>query len=389
MTAGGPGRETSPGLYIHIPYCVRKCVYCSFNSFETGEGVPAEYLNALGLDLERSAPGWEGAEFGSVYIGGGTPSLIDPEDLARLLSEVHSRLALAPDVEITLEANPSSLGRSMSLGYREAGANRLSVGVQSLAPDELRFLGRLHSPEEALEAVDGARAAGFANLSCDVMIGVPGQSVSSLETTLAGVAPRASHISCYLLSVDEGTPLRAMVESGAVAEQTEEDLVSLFEAAAGGLRRHGLARYEISNWARPSFECRHNLMYWSRGDYLGLGAGASSHRGGVRSRRLERPEEYMGALLAGSDPVCFTETVTAEGAMLEEIMLRLRTMRGLDLEWLAGEFSCDLRDAGPLLRRLQDEGLIVRKGKGIQLTAKGILVSDEVICSLSASISAF
>jgi oxygen-independent coproporphyrinogen-3 oxidase len=388
MTASRPGPETTPGLYIHIPYCARKCVYCSFNSFETGGGVPAEYVHVLGLDMERSAPGWEGAEFGSIYIGGGTPSLLEPEDLARILSEVRSRFTLAPDVEITLEANPSSLGRPKPERYLEAGANRLSVGLQSLAGGELRFLGRLHSRDEALDALDGARAAGFANLSCDVMIGVPGQTVSSLETTLAGIVPRASHISCYLLSVDEGTPLRAMVESGAVAEQTEEDLVSLFEAAASGLCRQGLTRYEISNWARPGFECRHNLMYWSRGDYLGIGAGASSHRGGVRSKRLERPDEYMGALLAGSGPVCFRETVTADGAVLEEIMLRLRTMRGLDLEWLAGEFGCDLQNAGSLLRQLHDEGLLVRNGKEIQLTAKGILVSDAVICNLSASLSA-
>lgn len=388
MTAGRPERNAGPGLYIHIPYCARKCVYCSFNSFETAGGVPAEYLHALGLDMERSAPGWEGAGFASVYIGGGTPSLLEPEDLARLLSLVRSRFTLAPDVEITLEANPLSLGPPGPEGYRGAGVNRLSVGVQSLSGEELRFLGRLHSPSEALDALDAARAAGFANLSCDVMIGVPGQSVSSLEATLAGVVPRASHISCYLLSVDEGTPLRAMVESGAVTEQTEEDLVSLYESAAGALCRYGLVRYEISNWARPGLECRHNLMYWSRGDYLGLGAGASSHRAGVRSRRFERPDEYTGALLAGRDPVCFRETLAADGAMLEEILLRLRTMRGLDLEWLAGEFGCDLRGASSTIGQLQDHDLIVSSGNKIQLTAKGILVSDAVICNISASLSA-
>ncbi len=378
----------SPGVYIHVPYCARKCLYCSFNSYEAPRGVPAEYVEALARDLEMSAPAWEGVEFGSVYLGGGTPSLIDAADLARVLSALRSRLALAADVEITLEANPSSLGRPKLDLYREAGVNRLSIGLESLAAEDLRFLGRLHTADDALAALESAVAAGFADISCDVMIGIPGQSVARVEATLDGIAPRASHVSCYMLSVDPGTPLEALVAAGAVSEVDEGEMVGLYEAVADALRLKGLVRYEVSNWARPGLECRHNLVYWARGEYLGIGAGASSFQGDSRSKRLERPDEYVAAVLGGADPVCFAETIQPGVALEEEIMLRLRTARGLDLEWLAGKYGCDLERAGSLLAHLEREGLIVSGGENVQLTAKGILVSDSVICSLSASLSA-
>jgi oxygen-independent coproporphyrinogen-3 oxidase len=388
MSLGRPEREPRPGIYIHIPYCVKKCVYCSFNSYETACGVPAAYVEALTRDIEKSSPGWDGVEFGSVYFGGGTPSLLEPEDLAHILSEVRLRLRLSPDAEITLESNPASLDRSRLSGFREAGLNRLSVGVQSLAPSELRLLGRLHSRDEAMRSLESARAEGFSNLSCDIMLGIPGQTVASLEQTLSEVVPLASHISCYLLSVDPGTPLRTLVDEGTVSEEDDETVIMLLEAAAGSLTRQGFRRYEISNWARPGFECGHNAVYWSRGDYLGLGAGASSHRCGARSRRIEHPDDYNRAVLSGGDPVSFRETVAADDTVAEEIMLRLRTIRGLDLDRLAGEYGCDLEKAGPLLNHLCGEGLVVRNGKEIQLTAKGILVSDAVIADLTFSLTA-
>ena len=378
----------SPGVYIHIPYCSRKCVYCSFNSVGAAGGVPAAYVEALIRDLEASAPGWDRAEFGSVYLGGGTPSLLEPEALDRVLRQARSRLALAADVEITLEANPSSIDLPKLEAYRDIGVNRLSVGLQSLDQRDLRFLGRLHSPGRAVRALDEARAAGFGNISADIMIGIPGQCARGVEATLAEIAPRVTHVSCYLLSVEAGTPLRAMVDRGEVGEVADEEAVGLLEKVALALDREGMGRYEISNWARRGFECRHNQVYWRRGEYLGLGAGASSFRGGMRSRRLARPDEYVNAVLGGSDPVSFRETLGADAACGEEIMLGLRTAAGLDLERLAEEYGCDLTAMGFLLESLVEDGLIARKGKTLQLTPKGMLVSDEVICNISASLYA-
>ena len=376
-----------PGLYIHVPFCAGKCVYCAFNSVEAPGGVPPDYLDAVVRDAGASAHAWEGAEFGSVYFGGGTPSLVEPEGIARMIDAFRSSFAVAPDAEITLEANPGSLAAGRLRGYREAGVNRLSVGVQSLGESELRFLGRRHTSGQALDALDSARRAGFSNLSCDVMIGVPGQDAAGLEATLGALAPRSDHISCYLLTVEAGTPLEAMAGAGEVAFPDDEGMASLFETAAAALGRHGMTRYEISNWARPGFESRHNRVYWSRGEYLGLGAGASSFRNGARSKREERPVAYAESVLLGRDPVRFLERVGQAAAMEEEVMLRLRTAAGLDLARLASEYGCRPERARPLLGRLRDEGLIVESGKHIQLTAKGVLVSDAVICNISESLS--
>lgn len=387
MSRTGEQDGAMPGVYVHIPYCASKCNYCSFNSYEARSGVPAEYVEAIIADIRRSAPGWSGVEFGSVYFGGGTPSLLDPGDLGRILSALGGRLSVARGAEITLEANPSSLSPRKLCALGELGINRLSVGVQSLYAGELDLLGRLHTPGEALGAIESARAAGFTNISSDIMLGVPGQTRSSLASMLSRLAPLVTHVSCYLLSVDPGTRLYDLVMSGAVTEMGEDEVAGLYETGASELARLGFERYEISNWARPGLESRHNLMYWSRGDYLGLGAGASSHRSGLRSRRIDRPEAYMCAVLGGGDPVHFRETVTTEGALCEEVMLSLRTARGLDLDRLATEYSLDLRHAGLLLDRLSSGGLIVRRRKGIQLSPKGILVSDYLIGDLLSALT--
>jgi putative oxygen-independent coproporphyrinogen III oxidase len=374
------------GIYIHIPYCMSKCAYCSFNSYETACGVPGDYIEALLRDMARESPRWEGVEFGSVYLGGGTPSLLAPADLGRVLSAVGRGFRLSHGAEVTLEANPSSLSGGKMDGYREAGVNRLSVGVQSLAAEELALLGRVHSPQEALDSLEAAAAAGYESLSCDVIVGVPGQTPASLEATVSGLAPLASHVSGYLLSVDAGTRLRWLVQNGTVREQSDGDAVALLETMRAGMERHGFARYEISNWARPGLECRHNLMYWSRGDYVGVGAGACSHRRGERCRRLSHPEAYTREVLSGGDPVDFRETVTPAEAVLEEVMLRLRTIRGLDLARLAADHHCALEGTAPLLHHLSAEGLVVRNGKEIQLSPRGMLVSDAVIRDLTAAL---
>jgi oxygen-independent coproporphyrinogen-3 oxidase len=380
------GTRPQAGVYIHIPYCRKKCVYCSFNSRETASGVPAAYVDALVEDLETSAPEWEGARFGSVYLGGGTPSLLEPAQLDLILSAAGKSLGLSGEAEITLECNPSSLSYGRLLRYRDLGVNRLSVGVQSLSAGELGLLGRLHSPGEAVESLESARAAGFSNISCDIMVGVPGQTAASLGATLRAILPLAHHISCYLLSVEPGTPLEGLVERGGVRPADEDEVIALFEGLEVSLDRAGFARYEISNWSRPGFECRHNLVYWSRGDYLGLGAGASSHRRHRRSRRIEHPDSYIEAVRKGDGALCFEEVVTPEGVLLEEVMLRLRTMQGLDLGSLAGRRGRQSRAVDCLVANLHREGLVIRNCKGIQLSPKGMLVSDSIIGDLSAAL---
>jgi oxygen-independent coproporphyrinogen-3 oxidase len=380
-------RGVRPGLYIHVPYCRSKCAYCSFNSVESAAGVPEAYIGALLGDMRNSAPAWDGVEFGSLYVGGGTPSLLGPEGARRILSEARVRFRLATGAEVTLECNPGSLDRADIGAYMDLGVNRLSVGVQSLSRRELGLLGRRHTPEDALRCLRDARAVGLPNISCDVIVGVPGQDPASLEATLSGVMPLAGHISCYLLSVDPGTPLHARVEAGALREQHEDDLVRLLETAGRVLGRGGFHRYEISNWSRPGLESVHNRMYWARGDYLGLGAGAASHRSGLRSARFKDPAAYIASVGAGKEPLAYAESLTRGEMLLEEVMLGLRTSRGLDLGSLVNDFGCDAGHASALVSQLAESGLVVTNGHAIQLSAKGMLLSDAVIGEMAANLA--
>ena len=314
-------------LYIHLPWCVRKCPYCDFNSHEARGDIPQDkYIEALLRDLEWDRPRVEGRPIRSIFLGGGTPSLFSPEAVARLLAGVWTRLPVAQDAEVTLEANPGTVELERFRGFRQAGINRLSIGIQSFEPEKLRALGRIHGPEEALRAAQAARAAGFENFNLDLMFGLPGQTVEqALADVRTAIELGPTHLSAYQLTVEPNTLFHARPP-----KLPDDDTIwEMQQAIQDLLAENGFKQYEVSAYARPGFECRHNLNYWTFGDYLGIGAGAhgkiTDAAGITRLWKVKNPKDYLakagttGAL--GGEQRLTPRDVTAE-FMLNALRLK-------------------------------------------------------------------
>lgn len=321
-------------LYVHLPWCVRKCPYCDFNSHTAGEILPeAEYVEALIADLESELPRVWGRRIESVFIGGGTPSLFSAAALENLLDGLRARLPLRPDIEITLEANPGTFEQARFADYRQLGINRLSIGVQSFNDASLRRLGRIHGGAEALRAADIARASGFEDFNLDLMFGLPGQNLAAarhdIETALA-LAP--SHLSYYQLTLEPNTLFHHDPPT-----LPDDDLIAEMQAAAQTqLAEGGFAQYEVSAYARAGRRCRHNLNYWTFGDYLGIGAGAhgklTDPASGAINRRwkMRQPAQYMKAARAG-DATGGSNEITSTERAFEFMLNALRLREGFDL----------------------------------------------------------
>jgi oxygen-independent coproporphyrinogen-3 oxidase len=305
-------------LYVHLPWCVRKCPYCDFNSHSAGEGAPVErYVNALLVDLDREAGRASGRRIETIFLGGGTPSLFPPEEIGRLLDGVAGRLDLAETVEVTMEANPGAVEFGAPAGYRQAGVNRLSIGAQSFDDDALKRLGRIHSSDDIRTVVKQIRAAGFDNFNLDLMHGLPGQTVDKAASDVrAAVELGPTHISWYQLTLEPNTVFHARPPEGL---PDEESAFEIQDAGGGLLREAGFEQYEISAWTEAaSRRCQHNLNYWQFGDYLGIGAGAhgklSGDHGVCRYRKPANPLQYMLAMEQGS------ETGSAEAVMGDDLL---------------------------------------------------------------------
>lgn len=269
--------ERIHSLYVHIPFCTWVCKYCDFTTYPVLQGMIPPYVEALALELSRAPERYPIGPLDTVFLGGGTPSLLTPEQLTRILQTIHDRIGIASEAEITLEANPSNISPANAEAWLRVGVNRLSIGVQSLQPDALRFLERLHTGKDALAAIRVAREAGFDNIGCDLLYGVPGVSLAGWMESLDGVlAEHPTHVSAYELTVEPGTRLAQEVQSGAVLMPDAEEQLEQYWAADQRLGREGFLHYEISNWARAGFESRHNLTYWEYRPYLGCGVGAHS-----------------------------------------------------------------------------------------------------------------
>ena len=332
-------------LYLHIPFCARKCPYCDF--FSTDRHSPAllaEYVELLLKQLKSAAAAevWEGP-LTTVFFGGGTPSLLTPEQIGRILQAAAARFGFAADCEISLEANPGTLSPETLGGYRAAGVNRLSLGAQSLDERALVQLGRIHSAAEIRQAVAWSRAAGFANLGLDLIFARPGQSPAELEREIvAFLALEPEHLSCYGLSVEEETPFHALQRQGGLALPDEQNYARQFTLLHERLAEAGFAHYEISNYARPGRECRHNLRYWHRQGCLALGAGAHAFDPAGWGRRLAVPGDlaaYRLALEMGRDPLLELECFDRIGAMAETLYLGLRTAEGVDDQDFTARFG--------------------------------------------------
>ncbi|NBK92347.1 radical SAM family heme chaperone HemW [bacterium 1XD21-13] len=366
----GNGREKDLELYIHIPFCVRKCAYCDFLSAPAEEAVRAQYVEALKGEIYQQRFFGEERKVTSIFMGGGTPSILEGVQIAELLETVHDCFRIEEDAEITVECNPGTLTRDKLSCYRQQGVNRLSMGLQSADNRELGLLGRIHTYEEFLESFALARKMGFENLNVDLMSALPGQTRESWQRTLKQVlALKPEHISAYSLIIEEGAPFYERFGPGAGEEDLlpDEDTERRMYYDTGDiLKAEGYERYEISNYARPGFACRHNLGYWERKEYLGLGLGASSLMGGVRYRN----HKNLTAYLAGDYTHEEVQRLSRREEQEETMFLGLRKTEGVLL-------TQELMEAyEEVFAKLEQQGLLVLENGRARLTDLGIDVSN-------------
>ncbi|TGU75156.1 radical SAM family heme chaperone HemW [Geomonas terrae] len=373
------------GLYVHFPFCLKKCLYCDFNS-AAGTGEDAErYVELLLREMElRHAALPEAVEAPTLYFGGGTPSLMAPEQVGRAIDAAARRFGLAADAEVTLEANPGTVTPERLAGYRAAGVNRLSLGVQSFDERLLQMLGRVHTLKEAVSVFDEARRAGFDNLSIDLMHSLPGQTLEEWRAALRRAIELApEHISAYALSVEEGTPFERLYDEGTLVLPGEEEAARMFETTSEMLQNGGYLHYEISNFARPGRFSRHNLSYWSRQSYLGFGSGAHSfwNTDGIGRRWSNAADaaSYRDEVSASVLPERDRLELTPDDAVAESFFLGLRVLTGLDLAPLKAAFDDEL--LAPRLAQVDEllrDGLLVAEGDTIRLADSSVIIANSI-----------
>lgn len=400
-------------LYVHIPYCLAKCPYCDFNSYAARTWPEDSYADALLAELDARAveEPLRSAEVTTLFFGGGTPSLFAPRTIGRILDGVARATRIAPGAEITLEANPGTVDEDRLRGFREAGVNRLSFGIQSFQPDLLLALGRQHSVDDSRRALAAARRAGFDNLSLDLIYAVPGQSLAACEADIAeavDIAPE--HVSAYNLTFEKGTAYHRDLAAGRLARAPEELEIAMFGAVRERLGSAGYEAYEISNHAQPGRTARHNQAYWQGLPYVGLGAGAHSFLPldgrapeaqpaaagtagaegddgsgeacfGVRWENLRDPNRWAEAVRSHGTAVASSERLDRRTAQGETCWLALRESRGLDLVGFERRFGETLPERFPHVADLEAEGLVCRQEGRLALTPRGLLVADSVFAS--------
>ena len=373
------------GLYIHFPFCLKKCLYCDFNSAASSSVKPQEYVALLLREMElRHEALPEPVSSPTLYFGGGTPSLMSPDLVGRLIEAAASSFGLEGDAEVTLEANPGTITLEKLAGYRAAGVNRLSLGIQSFEDRLLSRLGRVHTAREAVLAFDAARRADFDNISIDLMHSLPEQSLLQWREALRrGIELSAEHVSAYALTVEGGTPFAGLLAAGELPLPGEEDAAQMFEATSQLLCQAGYLHYEISNFARPGRTSRHNSAYWSRESYLGFGAGAHSflNRDGL-GRRWKNACDLAGygeAVTGGTIPEQETETLTLDEAVSESFFLGLRMLDGLDLARLGSLYGQPALSPGLAeVARLEASGALIREGDLVRLAPGAVILANSV-----------
>ncbi len=374
------------GCYVHIPFCVRKCAYCDFNSYSGyTDGSVARYVQALTHEIRQAPPGLGAGGLSpvdTVFFGGGTPTAIPAQDEAALLRAVLETLPVTPDAEITTEANPGTMDVRHLETLRAAGFNRISFGVQSFDGDLLKTLDRIHSAEEARNAVRAARAAGFENVSLDLMFALPRQTLGQWRDTLdQALALDTDHLSLYSLIVEEGTGFYTLQQKGRLPLPSDDLAADMFALARETAQGAGYAQYEIANFARPGRESRHNLHYWRNEPYHGFGCGAVAYQDGARRMNVKSPARYAEAVENGSDLTLAVETLTVEETMAETMMLGLRlTGEGVDCRRFRDRFGIDPRvKFATEIETFTRRGLLEVTGDSLRLTPQGIFLGSEVM----------
>ena len=370
------------GIYIHIPFCRSKCDYCDFYSLAGREDQMDRYQKALLAHLKETAPLAQGYPVDSIYFGGGTPSYYGAKRIKELLAHLSKLFQVEKDAEITVECNPDSVDLKSLRILRKAGVNRLSMGMQSAQEEELRAIHRIHTPQQTNQAVEAARKAKFTNLSLDLIYGLPGQTMESWKATVEhALSLIPQHLSCYGLKVEEGTPLARRVAEGEVLPDDDQQ-ADLYLWTVGRLERAGLPQYEISNFAKPGYESRHNLRYWLTRPYIGFGPGAHSDFGGRRYSFVRDLDTYIRGVLEGGDIIDSSELIPQRERCGEYLMLRLRTVQGVDGREYRHTYFMDFAPLEARLREFAAQGWAEEADGRWRLTPKGFLVSNQLIGDL-------
>jgi oxygen-independent coproporphyrinogen-3 oxidase len=370
------------GLYLHVPFCSAICNYCNFNRGLFDADLKARYVEALIDEIQQAGQAeWAGAPADTIYFGGGTPSLLEPAEIARIIDACSSSFAIVGDCEVTLEANPETVTEARLAGFRAAGVNRVSFGVQSLNDAELRRLSRLHSAARARDAVAEARAAGFDNLSIDLMMWLPEQRTSEwLETVDGAIALAPDHLSLYLLEVYPNAPLKEDMARARWSQAPDEDAAAMYVTAMERLEAAGLHQYEISNVARPGHQSRHNLKYWTDGEWLGFGCGAHSTRDGVRWKNVSSTHEYIDRMARHTPTAVDARRLSPDERLGDALFTGLRLADGIDLTAIDTRYGVDVWSRfGPDLAPFIEQGCLRREGSRLWLTRDGMLVAHEVM----------
>ncbi|HTM23928.1 MAG TPA: radical SAM family heme chaperone HemW [Vicinamibacterales bacterium] len=371
-------RPSNLGLYVHIPFCSSICNYCNFNRGLYDEALKTRYVAAVRREIELAA---SGLEADTIFFGGGTPSLLEPEEVAAIVQSLRGRFDLDRNSEITLEANPETVDREKLERFRAVGVNRLSFGVQSFHDAELRRLGRIHSADRARQAVRDARAAGFDNVSLDLMMWLPGQSVAAwLENVDALIEAAPDHASLYLLELYPNAPLKEEMARAGWSLAPDDDAAEMYTTAMERLERAGLEQYEISNVARPDMASRHNLKYWTDGEWLAFGCGAHWTYNNVRGRNAAGTEEYIARVTGGMDFVTERRVLSPDDRLEEALFTGLRLSAGVNLDCMRDRYGIDVwarygQDLAPFVQA----GWLVRDGPWMRLTRRGMLMANEVM----------
>jgi len=392
------------GAYLHIPFCTQRCGYCSFNTAPDAPGAVARFVPALlgEIDLAAKAPWAAAIRLKSVFLGGGTPSLLPPEAMAAILDRLRAHFPLEPSAEITVECNPESVSVERLTGYRHAGVTRISLGVQSLDDRILPALDRLHTAAQAREAFDAARAAGFSDVSADLIYGLPGLDLPTWEATVKGVLGwQPDHLSAYALTLDEGSlwhardvsAVRAAGRRGAgpppaeaselpILMPPEETTTAQYRLMTELAAEAGFEHYEVSNYARPGHRSAHNQIYWRAEEYLGFGPGACGYLGDVRYANVKPVDRWAAMIAAGEAPVDSHEALTPRQRMAERLMLGLRMREGVPAQWMEERAAVDGSRLRGVLAAWTERGLLVTEGGRARLTEPGFLLSDALFMEL-------
>jgi len=365
------------GLYIDLPFCIQRCSFCSFSVRSYREREASRYLSALLKEIHRVAADFSRPRIATAYLGGGTPSLYSTAALNTLFDLLHRSFEVAPDIEITIEVHPATVNRNTLAHLRSLGINRLSVGVQSLKAEDLQGMGRRYSPGDVERLVLEARAVGFENIAMDLIYALPGQSVLDWAANLEKILRLGpDHLSVYGLSIEPGTLWGRMWEEGSLSLASEDEEIEMYSLAQSMLKGENYDHYEISNYARPGHRCRHNLLYWEGGSYLGVGLSAHSFSAGNRWSNSDELSEYLYAMENGGLPVTFRETLSDDQFAREQLVFGLRKIEGIRLSEAAKQLL-----GGPIASLLKTGLLVIQDGI-LRLSGHGILMADEVAIRL-------